>query len=266
MTFFTKRQSIEAFVASIFMVVVVYGFQLPHTQQHNPATNEKKAEELLNDKRYPFEDLLAAKPDAVANAKQIFALTADARLKQRLASILLSVGVKDPLYLDYLTSAAKQALENDMPWPTLYDKEGQIVPKVINPAFLKWCKERGLDPRDTFEAAYYEIPIPWYYLAGSGDPRGYTLLITGLHSANPMIVAWSATGLAKLQDPAAIEEIIAAYHRAPAETRVEIAESLLYFPDSRAQAAAEEFIRDKELLARRRQKIKEKGTKMLFGY
>ncbi len=261
------NQSVKAFAVSALLTMVAIGST--HAQDAtiaNVKPDEKKAQELLNDKKYTFEDLLAGKPETVANAERIFALTTNRRLKQRFASVLLSIGVKDNVYFNYLVSAAKAALSSDMPWPTLYDKDGQIVPKTINPAFLKWCKERGLDPRDTFEASYYEIPVPWYYLAGSGDPRAYDLLITGLHSANPMIVAWSATGLAKLQNPAAIEEIIEAYHRAPAETRAEIAETLLYFPDPRAQAAAEEFISDKQLLVRRRREIKEKGTKMIFGY
>jgi hypothetical protein len=47
-----------------------------------------------------------------------------------------------------------------------------------------------------------------------------------------------------------------------------IIQSLLYFPDPRAQAAAEEFAApyDKDLVSRYRKEIKEKGVRALFEW
>lgn len=236
-------------------------------QKKNAAkSNEQKAQELLNDKTYSFEDLLNAKPGAVADAKKIFALASDSNIKQRAASILLSIGLRDPVYFDYLSREAEKALRNDTPWPTLYDKDGNTVRKTFNPDFLKWCERRHVKKSDAFEAVYYRIPVSWNHFAAAGDPRSYDLLIKGLHSHNLMISALSAEGLAKLQDPRAIDEIIAAYHRAPAETRNTVSRALVFFPDPRAQAAAEEFIKDKSTLALYRKEAEAKGAKALFGY
>ncbi len=236
---------------------------------HTNRKDERKAQELLNDKRYTFEDLLAGKPETVANAKQIFALTTDARLKQRLASVLLSIGVKDPIYYDYLVSGAQEALQNDMPWPTVYGKNGETISRTLetlNPEFVKWCETHHRDVRASFRAAYYEIPLPWYYLAGSGDPRTYDLLLAGLHSKNPMIASSAGRGLAKLRDNKAVDELIAAYHRAPLETRNDFAVDLLYIPDPRAQAAAEKLLNNPAAVADFRKLIKAKGISALFGY
>lgn len=215
---------------------------------------------------YTFEDLLNGKPVAIEGAKRAFATTTDPNRKERVASVLVSIGVRDPVYYNYIVDAASNALESTMPWPTLYDQQGNVIRNSINPEFLKWCDKRHLNHIDAFEAAYYKIPMPWLHLAAAGDQRSYSLLIRGLHSSNFMIVALAASGLAKLQDSRAIPEMIAAYHRSPVETRYEIAEALLYFPDQRAQAAAEKFITNKADLARSRERIRTDGLKGLFGY
>ncbi len=243
--------------------------QSAHPSDRGTETDDKKAQELLHDKRYTFEDLLAGKPETVANAKRIFALTTDARLKERFASILVSIGVKDQTYHDYLVNEARKALDEDMPWPTLYDKSGKTISKTadtLNPAFLKWCEAHHQDPRTSFENAYYKIPVPWYYLAGAGDPRAYDLLLLGLQSKNPMIASSAGRGLAKLQDKRAIDALIAAYHRAPLETRADFAVDLLYIPDSRAQEAAEGLLNNPAAVADFRKMISEKGKAALFGY
>lgn len=256
-------------ISIVVAVAMLYAFQSAETQGRNTQANEEKARGLLNDKRYTFEDLLAGKPETVANAKQIFALTTDPPIKQRFASILLSIGVKDQIYYDYLVSEAQKALDSDMPWPTLYDEHGNKRSKTIDtldPAFLKWCKEHHQDPRSAFDAAYYEIPVPWYYLAAAGDARAYPLLIQGLHSHNFMIQAWASSGLAKLQDPRAIDEIIGAVQKAPVETHDAVAKALLHFRDPKAQSAADNLITNKEYLEVLRQEIKIKGLKELFPY
>ncbi len=230
--------------------------------------NEEKVRELLelNNKKHTFEDLLHGDPDAVANTQKIFALTSDPELKQRLASILLSIGVRDKVYRNYLEHAAREALADETPWPKQYDAKGE--PQDWNPVFLEWCQKRRLMPWATLKKVTYEISMPWYYLAASGDPSFYDLFIEGLHSHNLMIVGDAARGLAKLQDPRAIEPLIAAGRHTPGEGLAGIRESLLYFSDPRAQAVAEELFTptEKRLLELKRQKAKEKGVKGLFQW
>src|SRR5579871_768635 len=231
-------------------------------ERQTPATNEERAQELIKDKKYSFEDIRKRDPGAIANVEQIFILTNDARTKGRSASILLIIGVRDQIYFDYLAAEAKAALNSDMPWPTLYDEHGNKITKTIetlNPAFLKWCKKHHRDPGDAFEEAYYGISQPWYDLGAAGDPRFYSLLVRGIHSQNLMIQAFSALGLAKLQDPRAIDEIIGAVRRAPMETHDGMAKALLYFSDPKAQKAADELFLDKRYIGALRDQIKEKG-------
>jgi HEAT repeat protein len=259
-------------------------------------TNEKKAQELtqLFNSKYKFEDLLRGDPGAVSLDKQIFALTDEAKIKRRIASILITLGIKDRVYFDYLVQEARKGLENEMPWPSAYDERGRLN-KDITPAFIAWCKEQGIDPNDPHYAsyraanpiwlkwcmkrhlnlnnsryaAYYEIPDGWYDLAAARDPRAYDLLIEGLHSHNLMIAATAAKGLAGLQAPRAIDELIATGRRVPGEARYGIAEALLYFSDPKAQAAAEELsdvLEDKKLFDYKRAEAKAKGVKGLFPY
>lgn len=238
-------------------------------QVKSPAQlNQQKAEELLNSKKYSFQDLLNGKPGAVANAKEIFALSDDPNTKLRAGSVLLRIGRGDQVQFDYLTAEARKSLDyaNSMPWPTLYDKDGNIVPEKPNPEFLKWCEAHKLNAWDTYEAAYYQVPVSWYFLAAAGDPRAYDLLTYGLHSKNVMIVGRAAEGLARLQASQAVDEIIAAGSRAPLETRSSIGQALLCFPDAKAQAAADELIKDKKVLALWRAEAKSKGTKAFFPY
>ena len=261
-----------------------------------PKTNEEKAQELiaLENKTHTFEEFLSGNPEVIANEEQIFALTSDARVKRRIASILITLGIKDRVYFDYLVHEAQKGLNNEMPWPSAYDEHGRLN-KDATPAFIAWCKKYGLDPKgphfasyraanpvwlewcmkrhlnlnNARYAAYYEIPDGWYDLAAARDPRAYNLLVQGLHSHNLMIAVDAAKGLARLQDPRAVDELIATGRRVPGEARYGIAVALLYFPDPKAQAAAEELsdvLDDKHLFELMREEAKKKGVKGLFPY
>ncbi len=109
------KQLLRIRLAAILGVIFLQLVALNGLQRKRPKTNEEKARALLNDKRYSFEDLLNAKPGAVADAKKIYALTSDPELKQRLASILISIGVKDQVYREYLEHAARMDLANETP-------------------------------------------------------------------------------------------------------------------------------------------------------
>jgi hypothetical protein len=69
-------------------------------------------------------------------------------------------------------------------------------------------RRHGVEFWDTDRVEFYEMPISWYYFAAAGDPRPYDLLVKGLHFQNLAIAAMAAQGLAKLQDPRAINELI----------------------------------------------------------
>jgi PBS lyase HEAT-like repeat len=269
---------------------------MAQTVAQNTSCDEKKAEDLSSRKEpYTFQDVLDRNPQAISNAiplnRQLFVLTCDTAYKRRIAGVLISLGVKDEVYFDYLVSGAKESLKNDMPWPEAYDENGDIIDHVT-PTYLEWCKKFGLNPDDprfaplrgvssaflewcmkhqvhpseAMHDAYYEIADPWYDLAAASDPRAYDLLIEGIHSQNLMIVGVAAKGLARLQDPRAIDDLIATGRRVGGLGRYSIGLSLLYFSDSRAQTAAEEFIKDKKKLEQDRKETQTKGVRGLFPY
>src|SRR5258708_2271618 len=120
--------------------------QQPATAGHSESqTKERKSDQTGE---YTFDDLLNRDPGAIANEKKYFVRVQDPKLKQRAASILLSLGVRDRIYFDYLVDAAKKAFNDETPWPTLYDEDGNMNTKATNSVFSEWMKKQGLDPND----------------------------------------------------------------------------------------------------------------------
>lgn len=226
--------------------------------------------------KHTFANILAGNPAAVCNIEEIFEVTSQTELKERIASILMRIGVRDSVYFDFLSAQARNALASDMPWAELFDKStGKVT--GVNPAFLEWCRKHGRDQQGAFDEARYKISIPWLYLASTGDPRIYDLLLDGLHAENRIIIGLAAFGLAKLQNPKAIDELIAASSPAIGDARFQIGIALWYFPDPKAQAAADKIILDflpdieaktgkKIPLATLRSSYVERGTKDILNF
>jgi hypothetical protein len=81
----------------------------------------------------------------------------------------------------------------------------------------------------------------------------------------------AAQGLARLQDVRAVEQIIAVARHQGREAKDTMAAYLLYFPDARAQAAAEELLDDKRVAGKRivdtaRHQVETEGIKGLFPW
>lgn len=79
-------------------------------------------------------------------------------------------------------------------------------------------------------------------LADTGDPRGIPLLRRALQSRNYMIAVFAAKGLVQIQDKDSIPLIIAACQRASTGFASEIAKSLIWFDDPRAQTAVDTYV------------------------
>jgi hypothetical protein len=234
--------------------------------------DEEKADELIRErmshstpestKKYIYSAFQSKEPAIITADEQIFALTRDSDWKERMAAILVNSGVSDPMYLNYLQTQAEKALAHDRDIPMVYSYDENRMPKATNPALIEWCLRNRIDTSDAFEITYFQINSPWDALAAAQDPRNYDLLVKGLHSANILIPEIAAGGLALLQDPRAIPELISAGRRVPADGLGGIVEALLCFSSTEAQAAAWEIIPDSE-------KAKEKpwfdGARELIG-
>jgi hypothetical protein len=188
--------------------------------------------------KHSFADILAGDTAAVCNIEEIFEVTSQTELKERIASILMRIGVTDSVYFNFLGGQAEKALQGDTPWVEIFDpKTGKVT--GISPAFEAWCKKHNLDPRQEFENIRYKVPLPWLYLASAGDQRAFNIFLKGLHAENKMIVGYAALGLAKLQNSSAIDPLIAAASETTIGVKYQIAQALWFFNAPKAQTAGD---------------------------
>ena len=89
-----------------------------------------------------------------------------------------------------------------------------------------------------------------------------------IFSGCAFFAATAARGLAKLQDPRAVDELIATGSHVPGEALLGIAQSLIYFSAPKAQMAAEKLTSEKEkrVLEAYRQDMNARGLKALFPW
>jgi len=200
--------------------------------------------------------------EAVPLLQEQFVRTQDEFLKIAIASALVRLGDKGQTYWDFLESHAKEAVQNDAPFP--YEAQGGIVRKQYSREFLEWAKTNNLDPEAAATAQMRTLPAEVIFLASTGDPRGLEVLRKAMSSRNYLIQAAAAKGLARLQDADSVPLIIASCKRAPSEAAALIARSLVFFNNAQAQSASETFIHNREVLEELRKLSKEKGVGALF--
>lgn len=171
--------------------------------------------------------------------------------KAHIASALIRLRGKDDRYWNYLVEQANLVLNSDPPFPSNTDSQGKSLP---SPEFDNWVKSHNLDPGLAAEDAMLVSPSYILLLAETGDPRAVPLLHRALLARNYLIQAYAASGLAKLQDRNSIPLIIQACKTDPPDASAAIAQSLLYFNDPKAQAAAEKYMTPEMLKAFRQSK------------
>ena len=201
---------------------------------------------------------------AIPGMKQQFDAKQDVVMKMALASALVRLGEKTPVYWDYLVKYATSAVGNDAPFPTPFDSQGKVVREHLAPEFLQWAKAHNTDPNTAAETQIYVLPAYLGFLAMTGETRGLAVLRKGLSSPNYMVQAMAAKGLAKLQDIDSVPRIIEVCAKAPSDVAPLIARSLVFFNTPQASSAAERFIPDREVLEELRKLNREKGIDALF--
>lgn len=221
---------------------------LPATGQCWQKGNEPYEPEVNQLLKGSFSDLRARDPILVANAKRAFELTTSVEKKQRLASVLLSIGEKGEKYFDFLAGCARAAISNQTPWPDRYDTSGKTI-GGFSQRFLQWCKTQHCNPSDERSFVKYQLPVPLLHLAAAGDSRSYPILLEGLKSENLMVVYYAALGIAKLGCRDGIGSVLSAARRWRGERRDFIALTLLFFPQEEAKKQARQMIANREILA-----------------
>lgn len=158
--------------------------------------------------------------------------------KQSIAAALLSLGVKDGPYFEFLAGPAREAARSDVPFPLRIDGQGDSVQQRLSPVFVVWCTERGLDPSTTAHWATVELQMELASLVFARDPRASEIFLEALDAPNLSVVAPSIMGLAVLGQKETIEPLIRAVLRFPPSSRAVQSIPLLLFDDPRAQAFA----------------------------
>ncbi len=182
--------------------------------------------------------------------------------KAEIASALVRLGNRDPIYWDFLMKQATEAIDSEAPFPREFDSQGEMLDDHFSTAFLQWAKAHSLSPGEAGQKVVYELPGKVVFLGETGDPRGLPLLRRAMSSSNYMIQVMAAKGLAKLQDKDSVPLIVAACEKSPWAAPA-TAEALVYFDDSRAQSAAEKYL-PKELLDQLRASRQVPGNDAFF--
>ena len=114
--------------------------------------------------------------------------------KAGIASALVSLGVNDAVYWNFLVAHAKPAVESDAPFPMLIDpKTRKAIVTEPPPEFLAWAKKRNVPAKDAAQVQLLSMPGRIIPLAASGDPRGLPVLRQALSSRNYLFKCQSAS-------------------------------------------------------------------------
>jgi hypothetical protein len=115
--------------------------------------------------------------------------------------------------------------------------------------FEKWCRENHRDPKEVAGLQFSRYPEDVWFLAHAQDARAADLLKRGLDSPNPLVVYYSAKGLALLQDSAALSSVVQSCERFPGSTAYFVAGALAYYFTPEADLAMERLVEDPRLRA-----------------
>lgn len=199
---------------------------------------------------------------AIPTLKQAFTQTLDPVTKENIANVLIRFGQKDEVYWSTLSKRAQEIVDCDAPNPLVVDDAGKFT-GTVSPDFASWATAHNVSVNDALSDHLGKMPTELLLMADTQDPRGLSILRKGLLSPNYAVRDMAARGLALLQDKDSVRSIIIAARTAPKEARSVIATALVFFDDSSAQAAADELITNKELLADLRQRAKQRGPRGL---
>lgn len=192
----------------------------------------------------------AGSVEAIPMLEQKFQKAEDTTDKAHIASALVRLGDKNPVYWDFLVQEARRVVESGAPDFLNYDSQGKAL-EGPSPAFVAWAKAHNVSVGAAAQQQMYGAPAIIGLLGLTSDPRAIPLLRLGLSSPNHQVVIFAALGLAQIQDQGSISLIVDACRRAPAEAASGIARALVYFDNPEAQDAVNKYLPDKVATAAR---------------
>lgn len=223
----------------------------------DPAALQHKAESALDriqrndvgqgivDATYYIELAAHVEPGrAIPVLEAYFVRARESDLRNEIASVLVSLGDKDPQYWNLILSQAQSALSEDPPDPFGIGEAVRPTSPCTSDTFLDWAKNRNLTPEEACHEATLGIPEKLNPLAFTGDSRAIPVLQEGLKARNSLIQMIAASGLVLTADRDAITLVIDAIQRAPQDQGQRLADCLIESDDPRAESMVRQYMPD----------------------
>jgi hypothetical protein len=181
---------------------------------------------------------LAGAANAIPILEARFETSQDTEVREHIAIELWRRGYTKLAYSELILRLAREAV--DSPKPFNYGRDGKSF--EVTPEFLTWAKAHNIPEKDVPEFGLYLVPGHIMLAAELLEPHSGEIFRHGLESPNDMIVVESAQALAKLQDVSALPLLIDLCAARPGLAPTIAFEALIYFDDSRAEAAARQYL------------------------
>ena len=181
-------------------------------------------------------------PRSLASLSRAFESSISKREKQWIALTLTHLDEQADQYIAFLTGFAQDAIEDQTPYFAAYDASGRQIRGQFSPVFENWCAQNSKDPRTMATLQTYDEPEDVLMLARANAPQSRDLLRKGLNSSNPLIVAYSAQGLARIHDMTSIVIVAAAAARFPQAESLTIGMQLPWYGTSEANILMERLV------------------------
>ncbi len=191
--------------------------------------------------------------EAIPALEQQFAKTTDELDKAQIAQVLVELKDEKTTYWDYLAGRATAALDEDTPDPYIHADDGKL--RGTSPVFTEWAQSKKIPLDTALEHATAVYPGYFVFLGLTEDQRAVPILRRALSAQNNLIRASASEGLAAFKDEDSIPLIIDTARKAPAAFAAAIAEPLVYFDRSDAQAAVDQYV-PKEHAQRLREQVR----------
>ena len=180
---------------------------------------------------------------AIPVLESYFARSHEPELRSEIASVLVSLGDKDPQFWKLILDQAQAVLSEDPPDPFEMGQAGESSAPCSSEALLNWAKSRNLSLEEACREASLGI-ARIRPLVDSGDRRVIPVLQGALKSRNRFIQMMAAQGLVLTGDRDAITLVIEAIELAPQDRAGALAESLIESDDPRAQSVLHQYLPD----------------------
>ena len=199
----------------------------------------------ITDARYYIELSAHVEPTrAIPVLEAFFNRSHEADIRSETASVLVSLGDKDPRFWNLIFNQAQSAINEDPPDPFAPGEGGGPQELCSSLAMHDWARSRNLAPDEACKEATIGIAEKLRPLADAGDPRGIPILQQALKSRDQLVQMLAAGGLVLTGNRDAATLVMAAINQAPPAQARLLADSLIESDDPRAEAVVHQYLPD----------------------